>query len=166
METHPFNPTQADNPPPPSILHPWDVGPTVALLQELLQAHGFTLRVDGDFGWRTEALVKQFQRQHRLRIDGVVGPETWSALMGTVQPGKRLLRQGHIGADVNELQGLLQVNGFVIQRNGRFDAETHSAVISFQRQHHLRDDGVVDPVVWALLQGRRNSSRLSNNRKH
>jgi peptidoglycan hydrolase-like protein with peptidoglycan-binding domain len=146
----------------PAILHPWDVGPAVAVMQELLKAHGYSLQVDGDFGWRTEMVVKQFQRQHHLRIDGVVGVETWSVLLATIEPGKRLLRQGHVGTDVSELQGLLQVNGYVVQRDGKFGAETRSAIISFQRQHHHRDDGIVDAITWSLLRGKRSSSRLAN----
>ncbi|NJO79765.1 MAG: peptidoglycan-binding protein [Cyanobacteria bacterium RM1_2_2] len=133
------------------ILYPWDVGPPVARMQELLRAHGFSVRVDGDYGWRTEVAVKMFQRQQGLRVDGVVGPETWQVLAATVQPGTRLLRYGYSGADVYELQGLLQVNGHTIKRTGFFDVETKSAVIGFQRGHRLRDDGIVDSVTWALL---------------
>ena len=146
--THPTYPV-AHSP----IIYPWDIGPAVARMQELLRAHGFEMRIDGDFGWRTEIAVKQFQRQHGLRIDGIVGPATWAMLARTVEPGKRLLRQGYAGADVYELQGLLQVNGHVIQRSGRYDAETKSAVIAFQRNHHLQDSGIVDLVVWELLRG-------------
>lgn len=160
METNPSNspPTNGSVSSPPELI-PWDVGPAVARMQELLRAHGFSLRVDGDFGWRTEVAVKTFQRQHGLRIDGIVGAETWATLLATVKPGARLLRQGYSGADVYELQGLLQVNGYVIKRSGNFDAETKSAVITFQREHHLRDDGIVDAVTWALLRGKRSAER-------
>lgn len=152
METHSSNPPSTNGSTTSlPVLHPWDVGSAVARMQELLCAHGFPLRVDGDFGWRTEAAVKVFQRRHGLRIDGIVGPETWGTLMATVQPGARLLRQGYSGADVYELQGLLQVNGYAIERNGSFDAATKAAVIAFQHQHHLREDGMVDQVTWALL---------------
>lgn len=37
---------------------------------------------DGIFGKRTEAAVCSFQHQHRLEVDGVVGPITWRALFG------------------------------------------------------------------------------------
>jgi peptidoglycan hydrolase-like protein with peptidoglycan-binding domain len=135
-------------------LYPWDVKPAVLELQELLLAHGFKVPLNSDFDWKTEAAVKSYQRQHGLRVDGVVGQETWAALKSTVKPGARILRQGASGADVYELQGLLQVQGYGIKRDGVFAAETNSAVMSFQSQHHLLPDGIVRPVMWALLAGK------------
>lgn len=35
---------------------------------------------DGDFGSKTEASVRVFQREHNLVPDGIVGPKTWEAL--------------------------------------------------------------------------------------
>lgn len=135
-------------------VHPWDRGAAVAELQELLNAHGFKLRVDGDFGYITEAAVKEFQRQRGLRIDGVVGRKTQAALKITVQPGARVLRLGHTGSDVCELQGLLQVCGYSIQRDGIFREETRRAVLAFQQEHKLRETGVVDAVTWRVLRGK------------
>ncbi len=135
-------------------VNPWDIGVAVAELQELLVAHGFSrLRIDGNFGHITEAAVKAFQRQHGLRIDGCVGPKTWAALKASIQPGTRLLRRGHTGADVAELQGLLRVNGYAVDRNGVFCPTTLACVHGFQQEHKLRNDGVVDEVTWALLRG-------------
>ena len=37
---------------------------------------------DGDFGGNTEAAVKQFQRQHGLPPDGIIGPSTGATLAG------------------------------------------------------------------------------------
>ncbi|WP_245939918.1 peptidoglycan-binding domain-containing protein [Stenomitos frigidus] len=136
-------------------VRPWDISPAVAELQELLIAHGFSkLRVDGNFGYLTEAAVKTLQRQHGLRIDGCVGPRTWTVLKTAIQPGSRLLRRGHTGADVAELQGLLRVNGYAIDRSGIFCPQTQVYTIDFQQQHKLRTDGVVDAFTWALLRGR------------
>jgi peptidoglycan hydrolase-like protein with peptidoglycan-binding domain len=38
------------------------------------------IAVDGVFGPRTEAAVRDFQRSHNLVPDGIVGPKTWAAL--------------------------------------------------------------------------------------
>jgi peptidoglycan hydrolase-like protein with peptidoglycan-binding domain len=38
------------------------------------------ITVDGNFGQTTEAAVRQFQRDHGLVPDGIVGPKTWQAL--------------------------------------------------------------------------------------
>ncbi len=135
-------------------IYPWDTGPTVAELQELLNAHGFKLRIDGDFGYITEAAVKEFQRQRELRVDGVVGPKTRVALKVSIQPGSRTLRLGHTGSDVCELQGLLQVCGYNVQRNGIFNKETRKAVVAFQQKHKLRASGVVDAITWHMLRGK------------
>jgi peptidoglycan hydrolase-like protein with peptidoglycan-binding domain len=50
-------------------------GPDVARLQQLLGVVG-----PDTFGPRTEAAVREFQRQHDLVPDGIVGPNTWKAL--------------------------------------------------------------------------------------
>ena len=41
--------------------------------------------VDGKFGPVTERAVKAYQRRHKLYVDGVVGPQTWTAILA----GKR-----------------------------------------------------------------------------
>lgn len=41
---------------------------------------GSPLAVDGDFGPRTESWVVYFQDVKGLSVDGIVGPQTWSAL--------------------------------------------------------------------------------------
>lgn len=149
-----------------ATLHPWDMGTGVAELQELLVAHGFSkVRVDGNFGYVTEAAVKAFQRQHGLRIDGCVGQKTWTALKTTIQPGSRLLRQGHTGADVAVLQSLLHINGHAIKRSGIFCTTTQACITAFQQQHKLRNDGVVDAVTWAILRGQPLKNTRSQQRR-
>ena len=58
-------------------------GEYVTLLQTKLIQQGYDLSpygADGSFGAKTEAAVKQFQRDHGLASDGVVGQRTWDAL--------------------------------------------------------------------------------------
>jgi metacaspase-1 len=57
-----------------------DQGPDVRYMQERLQAHGFSISVDGYFGPQTESIIQQFQRSNNLSADGIVGPMTWQAL--------------------------------------------------------------------------------------
>lgn len=63
-----------------SILKEGDDGPEVRNLQELLNARGYPVSVDGSFGPLTVAAVRAFQTQNLdshaqpLTIDGTVGP--------------------------------------------------------------------------------------------
>lgn len=43
---------------------------------------GARLAVDGDFGPKTDKVVKAFQRRCGLEVDGEVGPNTWKRLFG------------------------------------------------------------------------------------
>lgn len=58
-------------------------GEYVTLLQTMLIQRGYDLKpygADGKFGAKTEAAVKDFQRNNDLTVDGVVGRNTWAAL--------------------------------------------------------------------------------------
>ena len=58
-------------------------GAYVTLAQTKLIQMGYDLTpygADGKFGAKTEAAVKQFQRDQGLEADGIVGPKTWEAL--------------------------------------------------------------------------------------
>ena len=55
-------------------------GPAVAELQRALAAAGAHVKVDGVFGAKTEAAVRDFQRRSHVEVDGVVGPRTLRAL--------------------------------------------------------------------------------------
>ena len=50
-------------------------GPGVVTLQEFLK-----ITADGDFGPKTEAAVKSWQKAHGLLADGIVGRNTWAAM--------------------------------------------------------------------------------------
>lgn len=53
---------------------------SVLTLQRFLQALGYPIAVDGGFGPKTEAIVKQFQAENGLVVDGIVGPKGWQKL--------------------------------------------------------------------------------------
>lgn len=50
-------------------------GELVKIIQEFLG-----IKVDGDFGPKTEEAVKNWQRQKGLLADGIVGPATWESM--------------------------------------------------------------------------------------
>ncbi|WP_179228972.1 peptidoglycan-binding domain-containing protein [Parenemella sanctibonifatiensis] len=53
----------------------------VKALQVQLNRYGHKLDVDGKFGAGTEKAVRSFQSAKKLGVDGVVGPQTWQALI-------------------------------------------------------------------------------------
>ena len=55
-------------------------GSEVTELQKLLNQNGYSLDVDGDFGSKTQAAVKDYQKKNNLSVDGIVGTNTWGAL--------------------------------------------------------------------------------------
>ena len=44
--------------------------------------------IDGDYGAKTEAKVREFQRSHGLVADGIVGPRTWSIIVDVLHLGE------------------------------------------------------------------------------
>ena len=59
-------------------------GAYVRQLQSALNKYGYGLDVDGGFGPKTQAAVRDYQTQNHLRVDGVVGNETWGSLANNV----------------------------------------------------------------------------------
>jgi len=129
-----------------------DAGEAVRDIQERLAALGFPCQPDpsGSFGPGTTAAVEQFQASRRLAADGVIAPATWKSLVDAgFRPGDRLLYYRlpmlH-GEDVAALQHDLNALGFDPgQVDGIFGAAALRAVLDFQQNRHLPEDGIVGP---------------------
>jgi hypothetical protein len=70
------------------ILRQGMTGDIVKSMQGILIARGFSVgpdRADGDFGYNTRQGVLNFQRSKHLALDGIVGHDTWAALLGVVE---------------------------------------------------------------------------------
>ncbi|GLQ93463.1 N-acetylmuramidase family protein [Dyella acidisoli] len=78
-----------------------DHGADVTVLQQRLHRVGHPVVIDGWYGPTTEAAVRAFQRSRHLIEDGIAGPRTQSALLGTVDP--RALTQADIERAAAEL---------------------------------------------------------------
>lgn len=145
-------------------------GSNVLLMQQYLNAvaERYTgiprIAEDGIFGPGTESAVKAFQRQFGLTQDGVIGPVTWNEIVGAYSgltgtpayPGY-LLRVGARGSDVLTMQRYLnrvasKYPGLPqIAEDGVFGPGTQNAVMAFQRQFGLTQDGIMGPVTWKKI---------------
>lgn len=59
-------------------------GQAVKDVQSFLRAAGiYSGPIDGVYGLQTQAAVESFQESKNLTSDGVVGPQTWAAMLGS-----------------------------------------------------------------------------------
>jgi N-acetylmuramoyl-L-alanine amidase len=134
-----------------------DSGPAVVDVQQRLsRTLEEPLTADGVYGDKTYAAVRDFQRARNLPADGIVGAETWRALVESGYTlGSRLLwhsRRMMRGDDVRELQHLMNQLGFDAgAEDGIFGPLARTAVEEFQRDTGLPVDGVVGPLTLATL---------------
>ena len=133
-------------------------GEAVRDLQRRLAAGGHDVGPDplGELATGTTAAVRAFQEERGLRVDGIVGRETWSALVESgYRLGDRLLyrrRPMVRGDDVLDLQRRLNALGFDAGReDGILGDDTCRAVGAFQHDAGLAADGICGPATVAAL---------------
>ncbi len=135
-----------------------DQGPAVRDIQDRLSALGYESGEDdrATFGDGTADAVRAFQTSRGLDADGIVGPNTWRSLY---EAGYRLgdriifMRRPMIrGEDVAELQSRLNSLGFDSGKaDGIYGPQTEAAIIDFQHNRRLAEDGKVGPEVVTEL---------------
>ena len=154
----------------------YDSGENVAQLQESLITLGFLSGpADGNYGEKTVAAVKAFQRANGLKVDGTAGAETQQLLFGgtaksatvaatptptpkataTPAPEKTdTLKQGSKGTAVKELQQKLIKQGYLSgNADGVYGPKTVAAVKAFQKANNLKADGVAGAKTLSSLSG-------------
>ncbi len=164
----PASPAQPEPKPEPKpegsgpLLRQGANGDPVRRLQDRLRELGFDPgATDGAMGPKTVAAVKGFQQAKGLQVDGIVGPQTWTAL-GIKVDGQAsapkpegsgpLLKQGANGDPVRRLQDRLRELGFDPgATDGAMGPKTVAAVKGFQQSKGLQVDGIVGPKTWTEL---------------
>lgn len=131
-----------------------DEGAAVRDIQDRLDALGFACDPDprSIFGDGTREAVRGFQKARGLDVDGIVGPDTWRSLYEAgYRLGDRMMflrRPMMRGEDVSELQSRLSSLGFDPGKvDGVFGPRTEAAVVEFQHNRDLAEDGKVGPEV-------------------
>ncbi len=133
---------------------PGDTGPAVDIMIEALiareQLPDTPESRDGSYEPADQQVVEAFQRAAGLTVDGIVGPQTWSALLRVVQPGEE-------GPHVRVLQTTLIARGLLRDsmgnRDGKYGPATQEVIARFQRLAHLPVVGEVGAVTWTALIG-------------
>jgi len=140
------------------LFHRGDRGEPVRDIQDRLAALGHPTGDDevGLFGDATEAAVRSFQRKKGLPVDGIVGPDTWRSLVDAgFSLGDRLLYRRipmMRGDDVAELQRRLNALGFDAGKvDGIFGDDTLRALLDFQHNRRMPEDGIAGPAVASEL---------------
>ncbi len=160
-----------------TALRPGDSGEQVRQIQYYLSVLAYfdeELPLPGRSGVydaATEATVRAFQRQQGLTEDGIVGRETWNAIIrdydrlrtsippeagvsaDEIYPG-RVLTPGQTGRDVEVLQRfLVQAAQNVpeiplIEETGVYDAQTEAAIRTVQGLEGIPQTGVTGALTW------------------
>lgn len=140
-----------------------------------------TLAVDGIFGPRTQAAVREFQRLFGLNPNGIIDHDTWYSIIeqfNLLQGGAptpptpptppptpprppfpgTLLRVGSRGEDVRTMQRFLNNIARVypiipgnLAEDGIFGPLTQASVIAFQTFFGLNPDGIIGPITWGRI---------------
>lgn len=127
--------------------------------------------VDGIYGSNTTTAVRLFQKQFGLSADGVIGRNTWNAIIrvhnaltsgsptkvSTAYPGT-VLRQGSTGDSVRFVQSYLNTISVkeggafpTVVVDGKYGRATRNQVMAFQTRYGLNIDGAVGPATWSRM---------------
>ena len=136
-----------------------DQGEPVRDIQGRLFVLEYDFRPDGDgtFGRETAEAVRRFQADKGLAPDGIVGDETWQTLVaaGYKLGDRQLTHRAPMmrGDDVAELQRSLNALGFASAKvDGIFGQDTLAALLDFQHNRGMAEDGIAGPAVASELE--------------
>ena len=143
-------------------------GDSVRMLQQALIDQGYlTGNADGVFGYQTKAAVCAFQQAKKLKVDGLAGAKTQEALQ--IKTGSN--ENNHFSGDYSTIhessdpirirllqKALIQMKYLRGDPDGSYGTMTKAAVISFQKNNKLKQDGIagkktLNAIESALAKG-------------
>lgn len=147
-----------------SVLKLNSQGTKVSQLQtDLKQLGYYYAEITGNFGEKTEAAVKEFQKRNDLTADGVAGAKTLATIAAAVEKAGGSvsgstgssgsgLKLGSTGKEVGDLQENLTTLGFYYgDITNHFGTLTQTAVKKFQKSRGLTQDGVAGAKTLAAI---------------
>lgn len=147
-----------------ATFHPGDRGAQIREIQQALVNDGISLSVDGDYGTSTTEAIRKFQAAHGLECDGILGAQTYAALMGRPMPENHseyfVQKSGLPDAElmvaereITAVQAALAGRGYDLSVDGIFGINTEQAVRDFQTKQGLDADGIVGNLTYTSLTG-------------
>lgn len=135
----------------------WDVlCEQIMPLQQGLKNAGYNIgTIDGIAGTKTYNSMLDFQSSHGLTADGMAGPGTLKLLFpDNHDTASYVLSRGTKGENVKKAQLRLIALGYscgAAGADGQFGGGTYYAVVAFQKQNELTQDGVIGANTSAKL---------------
>lgn len=92
-------------------------GSLVKTLQKLLQSIGFEIVVDGIFGSGTDKVIRLFQENADLKVDGLVGNLTYNSIISTSKLVTKNYKEKAIWLSPKDLKGCqVKANGTILSK--------------------------------------------------
>lgn len=145
-----------------SKLEDGDVGASVYDLQYTLYELGYYQgELNSTYDEPTRLAVREFQMNNGLRVDGVAGASTLTAIYSSyakpaaaVTVSYTTLRKGAVGDEVVQLQDALVKLGYLYDPiSGAYDDDTVNAIKTFQTYNGLNVDGIAGATTQQTLYG-------------
>ncbi len=156
-QPQPTTPPQTSYP----VLRSGATGENVSRLQTRLQALGYNVQVTGVYDTATVSAVRTFQTNNYLTTDGIAGNETQTILYSdAARTASQVPDTSYTTLDVNTAQGTealvtmqqrLSALGYPLKLNGKYDGDTHNAVVAFQQRNNLVISGIANGATQSAL---------------
>ena len=146
-------------------------GENVIRIQKRLIRLGYNVPggADGQYGSGCREMVKKFQGDNGLEIDGDVGEYTWNTLFPLQNQKENsewpryYIAKGMSDSNVSIIQTRLSNLGYSIGPiDGIFGEKTEIAIKDFQKTNHLDDDGIVGRATWNALFNYKEENKLKD----